>query len=64
MLVRDSDKVYFTGYVERDDLPLIYNLAEVFIYPSAYEALRYPFWKPWPVVLQLLVRMFHRCPRY
>ncbi len=40
--LRISDKVYFTGYVERDDLPLIYNLAEVFIYPSAYEGFGLP----------------------
>jgi glycosyltransferase involved in cell wall biosynthesis len=40
--LRISDKVYFTGYVERDDLPLIYNLAEVFIYPSTYEGFGLP----------------------
>lgn len=37
-----SDKVNFTGYVEQDDLPLIYNLADVFIYPSAYEGFGLP----------------------
>jgi len=37
-----SDKVYFTGYVEQVDLPLIYNMADVFIYPSVYEGFGLP----------------------
>ncbi len=37
-----SDKVHFTGYVEQDDLPVIYNLADVFIYPSVYEGFGLP----------------------
>jgi glycosyltransferase involved in cell wall biosynthesis len=37
-----SDKVHFTGYVEQADLPLIYNLADVFIYPSVYEGFGLP----------------------
>jgi glycosyltransferase involved in cell wall biosynthesis len=37
-----SDKLDFTGYVEQEDLPLIYNLADVFIYPSVYEGFGLP----------------------
>jgi glycosyltransferase involved in cell wall biosynthesis len=37
-----SDKVHFTGYVEQADLPLIYNMADVFIYPSVYEGFGLP----------------------
>ena len=37
-----SDKVHFTGYVEKIDLPLIYNMADVFIYPSVYEGFGLP----------------------
>lgn len=37
-----SDKVHFTGYVEQVDLPLIYNMADVFIYPSVYEGFGLP----------------------
>jgi glycosyltransferase involved in cell wall biosynthesis len=37
-----SDKIHYTGYVEQDDLPFIYNLADVFIYPSIYEGFGLP----------------------
>jgi glycosyltransferase involved in cell wall biosynthesis len=37
-----SAKVHFTGYVEQADLPLVYNLADVFIYPSIYEGFGLP----------------------
>lgn len=37
-----SDKVHFTGYVEQADLPLLYNMADVFIYPSVYEGFGLP----------------------
>jgi glycosyltransferase involved in cell wall biosynthesis len=37
-----SDKVHFTGYVEQPDLPVIYNLADVFVYPSVYEGFGLP----------------------
>jgi glycosyltransferase involved in cell wall biosynthesis len=37
-----SDKVHFTGYIEQNDLPVIYNLADVFIYPSIYEGFGLP----------------------
>jgi Glycosyltransferase len=34
--------VIFTGYVSDDDLPYIYNLAEVFVFPSLYEGFGLP----------------------
>ena len=34
--------VHFTGYVPVDDLPVIYNLAEFFIFPSIYEGFGLP----------------------
>lgn len=37
-----KDKVLFTGYVPSQDLPLIYNLAQVFVYPSIYEGFGLP----------------------
>lgn len=39
----ESDKlVYRPGYVPDDDLPLLYNLASVFVYPSLYEGFGIP----------------------
>ena len=32
-----AEDVIFPGYVEHDDLPVFYNLAEAFIFPSVYE---------------------------
>ena len=37
-----NDKVIFTGYLERQDLPAIYNLAKLFVYPSLYEGFGLP----------------------
>lgn len=37
-----EDKVYFTGYVEDDDIPAIYNLAKLFVFPSLYEGFGIP----------------------
>jgi glycosyltransferase involved in cell wall biosynthesis len=34
--------VHFTGYVPAEDLPLIYNLAEFFVFPSIYEGFGLP----------------------
>jgi glycosyltransferase involved in cell wall biosynthesis len=34
--------VIFTGYVPDQDLPLLYNLAEIFVYPSLYEGFGLP----------------------
>jgi glycosyltransferase involved in cell wall biosynthesis len=32
------DRVHTVGFVPNDELPLIYNLADCFVYPSLYEA--------------------------
>lgn len=37
-----SEKVQFTGYVEDEDLPYIYQGASVFVYPSLYEGFGLP----------------------
>jgi glycosyltransferase involved in cell wall biosynthesis len=37
-----AERVVFAGYVERADLPLVYNLADVFVYPSLYEGFGLP----------------------
>ncbi len=37
-----ENKIIFTGFVDEDDLPLLYNLAEVFVYPSSYEGFGLP----------------------
>lgn len=36
------DAVRFTGYVPFDDLPALYNLAEMFVFPSIYEGFGLP----------------------
>lgn len=37
-----EDDVIFTGYIDDEDLPSIYNLAEFFVYPSHYEGFGLP----------------------
>jgi glycosyltransferase involved in cell wall biosynthesis len=37
-----KDYVRFTGYVDSEDLPALYNLAEVLVYPSVYEGFGLP----------------------
>jgi len=37
-----KDKVHFTGYVLAQDMPIVYNLAQVFVYPSIYEGFGLP----------------------
>lgn len=37
-----KDKVHFTGYLPPQDLPMVYNLADVFVYPSIYEGFGLP----------------------
>ena len=37
-----SNQVHLTGYVSPEDLPIVYNLADVFIYPSLYEGFGLP----------------------
>ncbi len=36
------DRILFTGYVDDDDLPALYNLADVLVYPSLYEGFGIP----------------------
>ncbi len=37
-----SDSVHFAGFLNADDLPLWYNSAEVFVYPSIFEGFGLP----------------------
>jgi glycosyltransferase involved in cell wall biosynthesis len=37
-----KEKVHFTGYVPAQDMPIIYNLAQLFVYPSIYEGFGLP----------------------
>lgn len=37
-----EDRIIFTGYVHDDDLPLLYNAATLFVYPSLYEGFGLP----------------------
>lgn len=37
-----KDKILLPGYIDSDDLPLIYNLASIFVYPSTYEGFGFP----------------------
>jgi GT2 family glycosyltransferase/glycosyltransferase involved in cell wall biosynthesis len=37
-----EDKVIFTGYVDTEDLPVFYNLAEALLFPSFYEGFGLP----------------------
>jgi radical SAM superfamily enzyme YgiQ (UPF0313 family)/glycosyltransferase involved in cell wall biosynthesis len=39
---RLGDAIAFTGYVPFDDLPALYSLAEMFVYPSMYEGFGLP----------------------
>lgn len=37
-----QDRIIFTGYVPEEELPLFYNIADVFVYPSVYEGFGLP----------------------
>lgn len=37
-----KERVHFTGYVAAEDLPIVYNLASLFVYPSTYEGFGLP----------------------
>ncbi len=37
-----KEQILMTGYVPPDDLPIVYNLADIFIYPSLYEGFGLP----------------------
>jgi glycosyltransferase involved in cell wall biosynthesis len=44
-IIKDNnleDRVYFTGYVDNENIPIIYNLAYIFIFPSLYEGFGIP----------------------
>jgi glycosyltransferase involved in cell wall biosynthesis len=38
----NSDKIHWIGYVDREDMPGLYSLAEIFVYPSMYEGFGLP----------------------
>jgi glycosyltransferase involved in cell wall biosynthesis len=40
--LRVADAITFTGYVPFDDLPALYSLAEIFVFPSVYEGFGLP----------------------
>jgi glycosyltransferase involved in cell wall biosynthesis len=40
--LRVADAIRFTGYVPFDDLPALYSLAEMFVFPSIYEGFGLP----------------------
>lgn len=37
-----SEDIYFPGYVDRCDLPAVYQMADVFVFPSLYEGFGFP----------------------
>jgi len=37
-----SREIIFTGFVEEEDKPYLYNLAELFVYPSVFEGFGFP----------------------
>ena len=37
-----NEKIHFPGYIEPEDLPFLYNMAQVFVYPSFYEGFGLP----------------------
>lgn len=37
-----KNRIIFTGYIEDEDLPIIYNLATLFVFPSLYEGFGIP----------------------
>ncbi|WP_458189883.1 glycosyltransferase family 4 protein [Haladaptatus sp. NG-WS-4] len=39
---RFKDQITFTGYVAEEDLPLLYNMARIFVFPSLYEGFGLP----------------------
>lgn len=41
-ILKLKDKVTFTGYVPRQSLPIVYNLADLFVYPTLYEGFGLP----------------------
>ena len=39
---RKRNRIFFTGYVDQEDLPSIYQMASVFVFPSLYEGFGFP----------------------
>lgn len=37
-----SERVFFSGYVENEHLPVLYNMATIFAFPSLYEGFGFP----------------------
>ncbi len=37
-----KDRVHFKGYIPAENLPIVYNLAKLFVYPSTYEGFGFP----------------------
>jgi glycosyltransferase involved in cell wall biosynthesis len=37
-----TERVLLTGYISAEDLPIVYNLANIFVYPSIYEGFGLP----------------------
>ncbi len=37
-----KDRVHFKGYIPVENLPIVYNLAQLFVYPSTYEGFGFP----------------------
>lgn len=37
-----KNDIVWLGYVDKDDLPIIYSMAEIFVYPSVYEGFGLP----------------------
>lgn len=37
-----KDNIIFTGYVDNNDKPALYSLAQIFVYPSYYEGFGFP----------------------
>jgi glycosyltransferase involved in cell wall biosynthesis len=37
-----SKRIRFTGYIPQEDLPWVYNLSDLFVYPTRYEGFGFP----------------------
>ena len=37
-----TEQIHFPGYIDSEDLPFLYNMAKVFVYPSFYEGFGLP----------------------
>jgi glycosyltransferase involved in cell wall biosynthesis len=39
---QDSNRIFFPGYISQSDLPALYSLADLFVFPSLYEGFGIP----------------------